>query len=162
MNLYLIDREIEDLLTSTDPETGEILFDEDRLTELLQQKENGIEDLALEAKNLLAEETAVRAEIRALTKRAQSLGGQAERIKRYLNDRLGGEKFRTARVSLSYTHTPHVELADGFLAWAKMYAPGLLREKEPEPNKEAIRRALNSGGQVEFARMVTDRSLIIR
>ena len=162
MNLYFIDREIEELLTSTDPETGEILFDEERLTELLQQKENGIEDLALEAKNLLAEEAAVRAEARALTKRAQSLSGQAERIKRYLNDHLNGEKFKTARVSISYTHTPHVELTDDFLPWAKVYAPGLLREKEPEPNKEAIRRALNNGSQVQFAQMVTDRSLVIR
>jgi len=162
MNLYFIDREIEELLTSTDPETGEILFDEERLTELLKQKENGIEDLALEAKNLLAEEAAVRAEARALTKRAQSLSGQAERIKRYLNDHLNGEKFKTARVSISYTHTPHVELTDGFLPWAKVYAPGLLREKEPEPNKEAIRRALNNGSQVQFAQMVTDRSLVIR
>ena len=58
MNIYLINRQIEELLAETDPETGEVLFDPEQLNELIMEKEAATEDLALGYKNLTAEAAA--------------------------------------------------------------------------------------------------------
>ena len=55
MNIYMINRQIEELLSETDPETGEVLFDAEQLNELMMEKEAATEDLALGYKNLKAE-----------------------------------------------------------------------------------------------------------
>ena len=65
MNIYFINRQIEELLAETDPETGEVLFDPEQLNELIMEKEAATEDLALGYKNLTAEAAAIRAEANA-------------------------------------------------------------------------------------------------
>ena len=62
MNIYLINRQIEELLEEVDPETGEALFDPALLNELMMERENATEDLALGYKNLTAEASAIRGE----------------------------------------------------------------------------------------------------
>ena len=69
MRIYEIDREIEALLEECDPETGEALFDEEKLAALEAQRETAVEQLALGYKNLAAEAEAIKAEAAALTKR---------------------------------------------------------------------------------------------
>jgi hypothetical protein len=162
MTLYQIDREIEDLLTGIDPETGEVLFDEERLDELLKQKDNAIEDLALGCKNLAAEAAAIRAEASALLERARRADDVAKTAKRHLAAALGGEKFSTPRVSISFRSSSHVELAESFMDWAKDFAPRLLREKDPEPDKAEIKRLLKAGVPVQFASLVEESNIQIR
>ena len=145
MNIYFINRQIEELLAETDPETGEVLFDPEQLNELIMEKEAATEDLALGYKNLTAEAAAIRAEANALTERARKVEKMAENAKRYLSVILNGEKFKTARVSIGYRSSSKVDLAENFIPWAKENAPRLLREKEPEADKGEIKRLLKTG-----------------
>ena len=71
MNIYLINRQIEELLEEVDPETGEALFDPALLNELMMEREAATEDLALGYQNLTAEASAIRGEAAALTERAR-------------------------------------------------------------------------------------------
>ena len=162
MNIYQIDRQIEDLLAETDPETGEILFDPEQLNTLMMEKERATEELALSYKNLTAEAGAIRTEAAALTDRARKVEKMAETAKRYLTAILGGEKFKTPRVSVGYRSSSHVELKEDFFDWAKNFAPRLLREKEPEPDKAEIKRLLKAGIPVQFATLVEENNIQIR
>ena len=162
MRIYEIDREIEALLEECDPETGEALFDEEKLAALEAQRETAVEQLALGYKNLAAEAEAIKAEAAALTKRQRTAERQAENAKRYLEFLLKGEKFRTARVAVSYRQSERLEIGEGFLPWAVREAPGLLREREPEADRTAIRRALKNGGAVPFTELVPCRNMLVR
>ena len=162
MNIYFINRQIEELLAETDPETGEILFDPEQLNALMLEKEAATEDLALGYKNLTAEAAAIRAEAGALTERARKVERMAENAKRYLAMMLNGEKFKTARVSVGYRSSSRVDLAENFLVWAKENAPRLLREKEPEADKSEIKRLLKTGVTVPYATLVEESNIQIR
>ena len=162
MNIYLINRQIEELLAETDPETGEVLFDPEQLNELIMEKEAATEDLALGYKNLTAEAAAIRAEANALTERARKVEKMAENAKRYLSVILNGEKFKTARVSVGYRSSSKVDLAENFISWAKENAPRLLREKEPEADKSEIKRLLKNGVTVPYATLIEESNIQIR
>ena len=162
MNIYFINRQIEELLAETDPETGEVLFDPEQLNELIMEKEAATEDLALGYKNLTAEAAAIRAEANALTERARKVEKMAENAKRYLSVILNGEKFNTARVSVGYRSSSKVDLAENFISWAKENAPRLLREKEPEADKSEIKRLLKNGVTVPYATLIEESNIQIR
>ena len=162
MNIYFINRQIEELLAETDPETGEVLFDPEQLNELIMEKEAATEDLALGYKNLTAEAAAIRAEANALTERARKVEKMAENAKRYLSVILNGEKFKTARVSIGYRSSSKVDLAENFISWAKENAPRLLREKEPEADKGEIKRLLKNGVTVPYATLIEESNIQIR
>ena len=98
MKLYEIPGEITDLL---DPETGEIT-DEEALGKLLRKWNNGVEWLALEVKNSLAEAEALKKEKEAFAARQKTAENRAKRLKNYLGFLLNGEKFKTDRVQISW------------------------------------------------------------
>ena len=162
MNIYLINRQIEELLEEVDPETGEALFDPALLNELMMEREAATEDLALGYKNLTAEAAAIRGEAAALTERARKVEKMAENAKKYLTAILGGEKFKTSRVSIGYRTSSRVDLGDGFIPWAKENAPRLLREKEPEADKSEIKRLLKNGVTVPYASLIEESNIQIR
>lgn len=163
MKLYEIDREIESLLSDAiDPETGEVLFLPEKLEELQMEKERKTENLALAVKNLTAEGRAIREEEIALAERRKSLEKRAERAREYLEFILQGEKFRTAKVAVSWRSSKRVTVDEGFLAWAKRRGKRFLRMKDPEPDKTAIREALQSGEKVPHAAMVEETNMQIK
>lgn len=163
MKLYEIDREIESLLSDAiDPETGEVLFLPEKLEELQMEKERKTENLALAVKNLTAEGRAIREEEIALAERRKSLEKRAERAREYLEFILQGEKFRTAKVAVSWRSSKRVTVDEGFLAWAKRRGKRFLRLKDPEPDKTAIREALQSGEKVPHAAMVEETNMQIK
>ena len=96
MNLYEIDRQIQELIeNSVDPETGELTLDPAALDALQMEREAKIENLACYVKNLTADAKAIKAEEQALSERRKAAENKAERLKRYLSDALEGEKFST-------------------------------------------------------------------
>ena len=162
MNIYQIDRQIEELLSETDPETGEVLFDPEQLNTLMMEREQATEDLALGYKNLTAEAAAIRTEASILNERARKVERMAENAKRYLAAILGGAKFKTARVNVGYRSSSRVDLASDFISWAKENAPRLLREKEPEADKTEIKRLLKNGVTVPYATLIEESNIQIR
>ena len=95
--LYEINQEI---LNCVDMETGEII-DMDKLGELQLAFDVKVENIALWIKNLLSDAEAIKAEKNRLAERQKSCENKAKSLKEYLNTYLGGQKFKTPKVSIS-------------------------------------------------------------
>jgi outer membrane murein-binding lipoprotein Lpp len=162
MTIYEIDQEIMNLLEMIDEETGEALFDPEQIEQLQMERERKVENLALAFKNLTAEAKAIRDEIENLTKRAKATQNEADRAKAYLELVLGGEAFKTAKVAVSYRKSESVEPAPGFMDWALANDDSLIRYKEPEADKTAIKKALKDGRKIPFVNLVTKTSMTIK
>lgn len=163
MTIYEIDREIENLLfNAVDDETGEVLVDTDLLESLQMAKDQKIENLALAVKNLTAEAKAIKAEEDALAKRRKSAESSAERAKRYLEYVLSGEKYKSAKVAVSYRKSESVKFDPDFINWAILSAPDLLRTKDPEPDKVKIKEELKRGTVIPHAELVENNSIQIK
>jgi hypothetical protein len=74
---------------------------------------------------------------------------------------LNGEKFKTARLSVSYRTSKAVEVDNEFLKWAMSNGEQYLRYKEPEVDKTAVKEALEKG-EVPHAALVERVSVTIK
>ena len=158
MTIYEIDKEI---LNCIDPETGEII-DIDKLNELELEKDAKIENVACWIKELKAEAEAIKAEKLALAERQKVAENKAESLKKWLAFALNGEKFKTAKCSVSFRKTESVEVTDEGLSNLMKEHDELLTYKAPEPNKKAIKDALKDGLNVEGVQLVQNTSTIIK
>lgn len=140
MKLYEIDQQIMDCI---DTETGEVL-DFDRLNTLNMEREKKLEGIALAYKNYMAEAAALKAEKDAFAEREARASSRAESIKGFLATVLGGEKFKTTAVDVSFRRSCAVSVnCDP----ANLPAD-LQKANPPEADKTAIRDALKAGREV--------------
>lgn len=161
MKLYEINREIEALF---DPETGELL-DESAFENLQMEREQKIEHLILLFKNLTAEAKAVKEEADALAKRQKSIANHAERVKGYIGYVLNGEKFRTARCSVSFRASESVDIqdADALVRWLESSGfDDCIRYKNPEINKPAVKELLRAGQEIPGVQLCKNQNLVVR
>lgn len=160
MKLYEIPRAIEELI---DPETGEIT-DEVALQKLTESFENGIEFLALEVKNLNAEAAALKAEKEAFAKRQKTAENAAARLKNYISFLLGGEKYKTDKVAISFRKSEQVQVSDeqAFMDWALAEGDSFLRYKDPEIDKAALKDAIKDGQNIPYVSIVVNNNIQIR
>ena len=159
MKLYEIDNAI---LECIDFETGEIV-DTDRLEALKMEREAKIENVALWIKDLKAEAEAIKAEKLALAERQKVAENKAESLKKWLAYALDGEKFSTARCSVSFRKSQKVEVTEeGLENLMKSGNDALLTYKAPEPNKKAIAEAIKDGLNVRGVQLVQNVSTIIK
>lgn len=161
MTLYEINQAILDLYESAvDPETGEVGEGFDHMLDMLDMaRGEKIENIGLWIKDLKAESEAIKMEMRKLQDRARAADNKAERLKNYLAYNLGGEKFSTPRVAISFRNTKAVEIEPD--AW-RFLPNKFLRAKDPEPDKKAIGDALKAGQLVPGCRLVENRSMTIK
>lgn len=162
MTLYEIDEEIQELLSEVDPETGELITDYAALDALLMEREAKIENIVLFIKNLSSDVRELKAEEAALAERRKKAEKKAERLREYVSHALGGEKFQTPRCCVSFRKSTALELGEGFTEWAKEHANTLLRYKEPEPDKTAIKAALAGGAEIPDAKLVQNTTMTIK
>ena len=162
--LYNIDSEVINIISrGLDPETGEIMLDDAELDALTLQHEEKIENLALTVKQWRVDAANMRAEAARLTERARALERSSDRLESYLADELGGMKFETARVSVSFRTSKAVDIDEAvFLPWALEYGGGFLRQKAPEPDKAAIRAELTAGRSVPGAQLEVRQSITVK
>ena len=156
MKLYEIINEIENFEFIVDEETGEIL-NAMQLDELELAKEEKVENICLWIKNLKAEANAIKEEVSSLQKRQKAVNNKAESLERYIQQALNGEKFKTARVSVSYRKSEVVE-CENILAVDDDY----LRYKEPELDKSKVKAALKEGISVKGCSLVQKQNMQIR
>ena len=158
LKLYEIPAEIDALI---DPDTGEIT-DTEKLTELVNRFNNGVEWLALEVKNSLAEADALKKEKDAFAQREKVASNRAKNLKNYLTYLLNGEKFKTDKVAISWRRSEQVQVdEENFLPWAKEHN-AYLRWKEPEVDKTALKEAFKQGIEVPYAELVENQSIQIK
>ena len=140
MRLYDIDAAIAELL---DEETGEI-FDIEKFEALSIERDSKVESICLWIKNLNAEAEALKAEKQAFEKRQKSVNNKIESLKNYISSYLGGTKFKTAKVDVSFRSSEKVEI-DDLLQIPDDY----LRYQEPEVDKTKIKNALKDGVKID-------------
>lgn len=164
MKLYEIDRELEAALESLelDEETGEIVGGFEAIEALNMEREAKIEGVLLGIKNGMAEAAAIRAEEIALAKRRKAIEGKLDRTREWLREYLSGEKFKTAKVSVTYRTAQKTECSADFVEWALEHEPELLRYREPEPDKTEIGKLLKAGVKVYGCELVDNTSMIIK
>lgn len=152
-SLYEIDNAI---LECVDTETGEIL-DAERLNELQIERESKIESVALWYKNLLSDAQAYKAEKESFAEKEKVAKNKAESIKKYLDNALQGESFKTTKVAVSFRKSEQVNIEDG-----TELPEEYLRFKEPEPDKTKIKQALKEGINVSGCSLVENQNIQIK
>ena len=160
MKLYEINEALEALLNEVDPETGELVCDMDALEALTLARDEKLEGLALYIKNEIAEAEAIESEAEKLKARAKAAKAKAERAKSFLVQQLGGEKFQTARVAVSYRKSEQVEIGMGF--FANEGNERFFKFKEPDADKAAIKAALKAGEIIPGAELVSKLNMQIK
>lgn len=158
MTLYEIDSEI---LRCIDMETGEVI-DTDKLNALQMERDAKVENVACWIKELKAEAEAIKAEKQALAERQKAAENKAESLKKWLAYALDGQKFKTAKCSVSFRTTESVEVTEQGIESLMNGHDDLLTYKAPEPNKTAIKQALKDGLSVAGVQLVQNTSTIIK
>lgn len=154
MNLFQIDEEI--MNCCIDTETGEVVNAE-YLEQLQMDRDTKIENIACWIKNLLADAEALKAQKQAFADRQKSAENKAESLKKYLSEYLGGQKFSTDKVAISFRKTSAVNVID-----MTKIPEEFLKYKDPEPDKTAIKNAIKAGAVVAGAEVVEGQSISIK
>lgn len=161
MTLYEINQAIEDLVAiAVDEETGEINEEAYSQLDALQlARDEKIEQIALAIKNTKAEAEAVKAEKMALDWRQKNLVKKAERTSAYLQAMLGGDKFSTSKVAISYRDSVSVNI-DPLVDFSKV--PEEFIKYTPEISKKEITPYLKAGNMVEGITLEKKHNMIIK
>ena len=162
--LYEINHDIENLINSvTDPETGEVV-DLDALDDLLLEREQKLESVALYCKDIHAEWVAVSHEIMTLQQRAEKLENTEAGLKFYLAKALDGQKFSTPKCDVSFRKSESVQVDDEFVTWAKEnFAIDFVTHKETDaPDRMKIKKFLKEGGTLEHCRIVEKQNIQVK
>lgn len=156
-NIYQIRQEIADFEFECDPETGEILnaLSWDALNMAFEEK---VENIACYIKNLSSDIKDFKAEEEQLAKRRKSSEKKVEFLKRLLVDNMDGQKFSATRCAVSFRRSKAVQVDD-----VNHVPAELLRVKTTyEPDKPAIKAALENGQKINGCKLVENISVQIK
>jgi hypothetical protein len=159
-------REIDEaILALVDEETGELL-DAEAFEALQMERTQKAENMALWALDLKDEQESIRGEIKRLQARLAAAERKEKSLRDYLAIVLGGEKLKTARITVSYRKAAAVEITDEdeVRKWAMLAPQGedILKYKEPEISKTELKRLISEGHTVPGAAVVERVSVQIK
>ena len=169
MKLWEINFEIEKILDGmeVDPETGEIMSEEealDRLSHLGLEKKEVLESMAKEVLNCRAEWTMLKAEESRLKERRDALKDKESRLISIL-DRECGEKTNLGVATLSYRKTASTQIEDNKSACDWLTSNGYVecvKVSDPEVRKDEVKKLLKKGIEVPGASIVEGRSVSLK
>lgn len=153
MNLYEIDNAI---LECVDMETGEIV-DTEKLAALQMERDQKIENIGCWIKNLNADAKALKEEKDNLAARQKAVENKAVSLKEYLFRYLNGEKFKSAKVAISYRKSDSVNISP-----AAEIPEEFLKHAEPTPDKVGLKAALKAGEEFPGITLVTQQNIQIK
>jgi hypothetical protein len=123
----------------------------------IQEKGENIAGLLIEMEHMAS---IIRSEELRLAARRKTLEGRADRLKQYLQQNMelaGLDTIKTPTVTLKIQANPwRVDIEEG------TKIPEAYTKIKVEPDKTALKKALESGEQIEGVRLVRDHSLRIR
>ena len=163
--LYEIDKDLEDLLEQAiDPETGEVVIDEEALADLQMEREKKIEGIALYVKDCRAEASMIKEEISNLKKRMDTLIRKADGAEGFIAKNLNGMKFSTPKVECSFRKSESVDVDEDFCRWAFEHGKYevITHKESDEPNKAKIKQILKNGGWLEHCKLVEKMNISIK
>ena len=152
-SLYEIDQM---LLACIDPETGEIIDDE-QLTALQMERDAKIEGVALWIKNLKAEAEAYKAEKDAFAAREKAAKDKAESLRKWLAEALAGQAFKSPKAVITWRKSSAVVVDD---LWK--VDESFLKYKEPDVDRIAIAKAIKEGAEVSGVHIEERQSMTIK
>lgn len=153
MNLYEIDSAI---MNCVDMETGEII-DMEALENLQMERDQKIENIGCWIKNLLADAKALKEEKDNLAARQKSAENKVASLKAYLSSYLNGEKFKTAKVAISYRKSDSVDISEG-----AVIPDEYLKYSDPTPDKIGLKAELKAGEKFPGISIVTSSNIQIK
>lgn len=153
MNLYEIENEI---LNCVDMETGEIV-DIKKLESLQMERDQKIENIGCWIKNLLSDAKALKEEKDNLAARQKVAENKAASLKEFLSKYLDGEKFKTAKVSISYRKSDSVDISSNATVPEEF-----LKYAEPTPDKIGLKSALKAGKEFPGISLKTSQNIQIK
>ena len=151
--LYEINEQIMDCC---DFDTGEII-DEDKLNELQLAFDEKVENIGCWIKNLLSDAEAIKQEKMNLATRQAAAEKKAESLKRYLANVLDGNKFKTAKVQISFRKSKQVVVND-----MSKIDDDYLKYSEPTVDKTKVKKALESGVKLDGVKLVENNNIQIK
>lgn len=150
MRLYEIDAEIQALLDTVDPDTGELTEEAAaQIAALSMDRQQKLEYIALDYKNLQAEADAIKQESKALAERHKAAQKRADSKKAYLSYLVQGDALDTPRVAISFRKSEPVKIDDESQI-PKRYIRTTI---STVPDLIAIKEAIKSGQTVPGARI---------
>ena len=170
--IYPKNQMIESLLASAvDEETGEMKLTEEELAAKLSEIDVEFDEKIKALRNSYLSDKidaeCVKAEASALwklqqekSKQATAIENRMERTKRFLAYLLQGEKYDKDGVKVSYITRETAVIDDGFVDWAKTYAPAFLNE--PTVRKKDVENALKLGSHLGFAHIESKKYIQVR
>ena len=126
------------------------------------------ENVALYIKNLDYEIKAIKSEKSRLDARLKSKEKSCKNMLEYLKNCLEAAKLKkieTPRAAIAIRNNPQsVEITDekSFIGWAQDNNDDLLRYKDPEVNKTAVKQLLKAGEEVPYAKLIRTQSLNLK
>lgn len=169
MTIFDIDRNfaaiMEDIMLVFDEETGEVTdidrFEELKrnLDELQEERNTKISNIACWYKQLVAEADAIKTEKMNLAKRQQVAENKAESLKKYLEYALQGEKFKDARVSISYRRSEGIHFCEGFDGES---LPDEFVKVEKKAKLTEIKNAIKEGREIPGVSLISKQNIQIK
>lgn len=161
MTLYEIERELANLIAEYEnavDDDGQMLWDTDeldsRFAELEMAREQKILNTAAYIKNVEAEAEAIRSEEIALAKRRKTNENLANRLRALIERNAQGEKFKNARVQISWRKSEAVSIIGE--------VPEMYSRVKIEPDKSKIKDELKKGAELPFAILEEKQNLQIK
>ena len=156
-SLFKITEELINFRFEIDEETGEILNAKE-LDDLKIARDEKIENIGLWIKNIEADAEAVKNEKNNMADRQKRLENKAKSLRDYLSYALGGEKFSTPKIAMSYRKSESVNIKDNFV-----YNDDWCEQKiEWKPDKKRIKDAIKAGTEIVGAELVEKQNLQIK
>ncbi len=165
MNLFEIDERIKACVklqegdNYVDTETGEII-DVAALKSLEMQRDKKIRNIACWIRNLDSDEKALAEQEKRFKDRKTACRNKKEALKGYLAAFLQGANWLNDEVRISWRESEAVEFESGFDF--KNLPEIYLRYKDPEPNRDLLKKDLKAGTVVPGAALVKKNNLIVR
>ena len=156
MTLYEINEKLRDFDFEIDEETGEIL-NADELDNLELSKSEKIENICLLIKNLKADAVAYKNEKDSFSDKERVTKNRIKSLTGYLESALDGETFKSTKASITYRKSEVIEVVDG-AEIPKEY----LRFKEPEIDKDELKKAVKSGINIAGVQIVEKQNMQIK
>ena len=169
MKLYEVNQAIEGIFELlVDPETGELLPDENLLMQLdaLQMERSRIlEYLAKLVLNTRSQMTALKEEEKRLKERRAALERKDDRLMAILDRECAGQKTDCGVATICYRKTTRVEVGDDATVVSWLMANGhnnCYKVPAPELSKSEIKKLLATGTEVPGVALVQDLSCSLR
>ena len=160
MKLYEINEQLEELLEALDyaEDTGEV---QSEIDSLKIERDEKIENVGLYIKSLKADAIAIKTEEKALAERRKVIENKQKRLENWLQYALDGNKFKTAKLVVSYRKSVSVVI-DDINALDLTHSDLVTTKTVTSANKTAIKEYLKDNDLTGMAHLEESQNMQVK